>query len=95
MTARCNTTLNAQVYQLGWMTAIFVPTKRWFGAWERSLSQGPFKGLGLVCWCANVKEHVHTCDSTMSSPIGGSIRFFSNKRQLFVRCPLLRFGGSC
>ena len=49
MTPCRDTVLKAPVSKLGWMTATFVPTKGWFGAWERSLSQGLVKGLGPVC----------------------------------------------
>ena len=45
MTPPHDAILKAQVSKLGWM-ATFVPTKRSFGAWERSLSQG----LGLRSW---------------------------------------------
>ena len=41
MTPCYDAILKAQVSKLGWMTATLVPTKRWFGAQERSLSQGP------------------------------------------------------
>ena len=49
MTPLLNAILQAQVYLLGWMIATFLPTKWWFGAWERSLSQALGQGPRVVC----------------------------------------------
>ena len=67
--------LKAQVNQPRWMTATFVPTKRWFGAWERSLSQGlgqrPWSGVPI-----SSSRWTIVMPPSHQSPIDGSVRFF-------------------
>ena len=74
MIPRRDAVLNAQVYQLGWMTTTFVPIRRWSGAWERSLSQGfderPW--FGVPTSRSGWTSVVPPCHQT---PIGGSVCF--------------------
>ena len=93
MTPPHDAILKGHVSKLRWMNTTFVPTERLFGLWERSLSHGPSQTpwLGVPTSSSMWGSVIPLCHQ---SPIGGSIHFFY-ERQLFVRGPLVCFGGSC
>ena len=74
-----NAVLKAKVSKLVWVTATFVPTKRLFGARERSLSQGHHQRPWLgVPTSSNVWTSV--IPRCHQSPIGGSVHIFSSEQ---------------
>ena len=89
-----NAVLKARVSILGWMTATFVPTKRSFGAWEGTLSQGPGQRpwVGVPTSSSVWTSVIAPCHQ---SPIGGIVHFFLTNRGCSSGVHWFVFWGSC